>query len=102
MSTLRPFGPKVVATAFERVSTPLRIAARASTPNFRSFNDVSHHSDGEYWWLKSLPYEHIAVAEGLDLQLPLVEVLIMMLSWRGKVGLKSVLWMPEIAALHLP
>jgi len=36
ISTFRPFGPNVTATAFANVSTPVNRAARASTPNLIS------------------------------------------------------------------
>ena len=37
MTTFRPFGPKVTRTAFARTLTPLSIALRASSLNFKSF-----------------------------------------------------------------
>ena len=36
MSTFRPLGPRVTATALARVSTPASKACRPSTPNFIS------------------------------------------------------------------
>jgi hypothetical protein len=36
MITLRPLGPRVTATAFARISTPLSNDARPSTPNLSS------------------------------------------------------------------
>jgi hypothetical protein len=40
MRTFRPLGPRVVATAFAKVSTPARRDARASTPNLSSCHGV--------------------------------------------------------------
>ncbi len=37
MTTFRPFGPSVTRTAFASTLTPLSIAARASSLNFKSF-----------------------------------------------------------------
>ena len=37
MTTLRPFGPKVVLTAFARILTPSTILVRALSPNTTSF-----------------------------------------------------------------
>ena len=44
MRTFRPFGPRVVATALARVSTPARSAARPSTPNLSSYHKIRQPS----------------------------------------------------------
>jgi len=62
MITFRPFGPRVVATAFANVSTPARRAARPSTPNLSSCHAIlvsfllkyfeARNSSAEVSWIR--------------------------------------------------